>query len=1312
MSEEELLLKIKSKVDGTGLTDAERQARMVAAATKSMTDEANRATAKYAALNKITFAEAEALRRAADEAKRSEAAHQKLAAQLSDVRDRASSFGAALAKAAAVGIAAFTVAAGGAVVVASSLINSAEALGDAQARVGAVFGAEAAGVIEDNATIANSLGLTKTAYLENVGAMGQYATNLGLSRDKAADMAMGLTELAPKLAAYTGAEADAVNDAFQKALAGKTKGLADLGIAIGDIPKELEGAAKAEYIYGEILKQTGNAQAEWVNNQGDVANSMASLGASFEDVKATAGALIAEAVGPWLQTVAGYASDLSAAFDAGGLDAVAAKLDELTGLDVSGWLEEARDRWDELKVAAKDFYDNQLVPFGEFLTGTVGPAILSLGKFMIDHKGIIIAVAVAYGALKTAMAINKAVETAAASIKAAQAAWTAYRAGTQGATLATTSFGTALKLALGPIGWIVVAVGALYVAWKTNFGGIQEKTAAVVDWLKGVPATLAAGWNVIKGNLAQFGADFKAAFVTVGEYAKTAVKVLLAIFFPLPLLFTKSGRDMVMGLWNGLKAQWDAMVNWVKGAAKRVVDSVKGVLKIQSPSRVFYDIGRWIMEGWSLGLVAGGPWVVRSAHMVMNDVLAALRDADAKVIGAEVAAAAAKAAVDAALAADGVVQGRRESAADAWGRFYDEQMDLEDALHERKMANLEAEAEAARKAHEDARGAAIERIELQKRYIEGLLQQQRESEAKSGGGSGPGGPPALKNFDDEIERVEAKMMDFLAMLGFAGDEALTDFWRAFHDGGQTGIETAEELTDVLAALADEIGKKYDKLGEELETALNNAALSEENRHKEAVRLLNERKALIDALIAAQADADADLADLIAARDKLLQQAQEAIRAAQDAAEEAEDRIHAGVMKNIDARRKAEEGAHKVRMDQLEDERGRLEVAHRERMRQLQEQRDKITEGFEARERQIDRERTALEQLKLDLGVERAIEKLVMLQDKLAEIKAVIDSFEVAPRGRAAIEQRYKAMTERAKITTDAQRKALQDALASGTLNERDTRRVELLLAGRGTQRIEDLRRILGASADSLAQQASAQQQIVDFHANMIAIRERMIEMAETQLKIDQQNAADRLADIDKRIAAENDRHTREMAGIEAKIAAEQRYFDGMMDFLDQLKDAEDERHAQRMADIAAEYALELAKLGMTQAEIDAMVSRAQAEAERIAREVEEAWKKLQEEAEKAGALKPTDPKPQPGGPANGPSLEIKDVTVGEGTIDKVELGGITVKDTVVMVKLPSGRELAAEVIDTFIGDVALLDKFSARLNERAGANGQIRGGRP
>lgn len=70
---------------------------------------------------------------------------------------------------------------------------------------------------------------------------------------------------------------------------------------------------------------------------------------------------------------------------------------------------------------------------------------------------------------------------------------------------AITAVGLAMKaltVSTGPIGWLILAVGALYLAWTTNFGGIQDFTLKVVEKVKEALGWL---WDKVKWVLEKLG---------------------------------------------------------------------------------------------------------------------------------------------------------------------------------------------------------------------------------------------------------------------------------------------------------------------------------------------------------------------------------------------------------------------------------------------------------------------------------------------------------------------------------------------------------------------------------------------------------------------------------------------------------------------------------------------------------------------------------------------------------------------------------------------------------------------------------------
>jgi phage-related protein len=81
------------------------------------------------------------------------------------------------------------------------------------------------------------------------------------------------------------------------------------------------------------------------------------------------------------------------------------------------------------------------------------------------------------------------------------------------------------------------------------------------------------------------------------------------------------GRNLVTGLWNGISSMggwlWDKIGGWAGG----IVDKVKGLFGIHSPSRVFRDqIGVMLAKGMAVGITDTMP-VVNHAVQALTDVV-------------------------------------------------------------------------------------------------------------------------------------------------------------------------------------------------------------------------------------------------------------------------------------------------------------------------------------------------------------------------------------------------------------------------------------------------------------------------------------------------------------------------------------------------------------------------------------------------------------------------------------------------------------------------------------------------------------------
>jgi phage-related protein len=95
----------------------------------------------------------------------------------------------------------------------------------------------------------------------------------------------------------------------------------------------------------------------------------------------------------------------------------------------------------------------------------------------------------------------------------------------------------------------------------------------------------------------------------IPQLIKAIPQIIVALvkgFMQLSGKFHDIGKNIVDGIWNGISAGWDWLVGKVKAIAAGLVDAVKGVFGIHSPSTVMRDqIGVYLAKGLGEGFDDG-----------------------------------------------------------------------------------------------------------------------------------------------------------------------------------------------------------------------------------------------------------------------------------------------------------------------------------------------------------------------------------------------------------------------------------------------------------------------------------------------------------------------------------------------------------------------------------------------------------------------------------------------------------------------------------------------------------------------------------
>lgn len=151
----------------------------------------------------------------------------------------------------------------------------------------------------------------------------------------------------------------------------------------------------------------------------------------------------------------------------------------------------------------------------------------------------------------------------------------------------------ALVAAAGPIGLMIAAASLLTAAWVKWGDDFTSAVGGAIDWIT-------------------------EKFTAFTDYIKAIPEQLLQV-----------GRDMIQGLMDGIREKWEELKATVYEMAEALPNWMKELLGIESPSRVFMEIGNFIGQGLAEGISQSQSLVQRAVGQLSGaavDGSAATRD--------------------------------------------------------------------------------------------------------------------------------------------------------------------------------------------------------------------------------------------------------------------------------------------------------------------------------------------------------------------------------------------------------------------------------------------------------------------------------------------------------------------------------------------------------------------------------------------------------------------------------------------------------------------------------------------------------------
>jgi hypothetical protein len=561
--------------------------------------------------------------------------------KLSSVEKQLSGFGKTVGKLGTAMKGAFALAAGSAVIgQLGSMVTAASDLNETMSKSQTVFGTASKDIEAFANSAAKNLGLSKQEALAGMAQFGNLFDQLKIGKPAAANMAKGFAQMSADLASFNNLEPAQVMEAFTSATRGEFDALQAVIPTINAAAietealrqthkksaKDLTEADKVNALYSLSVKGMGKAQGDFQRTSKGLANQQRILSAEWKNAQATIGQALLPALTKLINWV-----------NSEGLPKV---------------------------KALGDYFKTVLWPvlkdIGTNVASVVVPAFQTLGKFFADHTTLVKGLVVALASLAAGFVAYKTVLT---TITLAQNAYAIASNVVKAATTAWTAVQWLLNAALtaNPIGIVIVAIGllvaAIVILWNKNEGFRKAliaawnaiKTAAVTVW-NAIKTAVSTAFNAVSKVVSSVGTAIKNAVVNtwntikkvigsaigavksavstgfstvrttivnawkavvtgVAAYIKGLVNLaagiknrILSALAGAGTWLYQIGKNIIQGLINGIGAMAGSVISKAKGLANSVKDTIAGALKIGSPSRLMFQMGRWTSEGLALGI--------------------------------------------------------------------------------------------------------------------------------------------------------------------------------------------------------------------------------------------------------------------------------------------------------------------------------------------------------------------------------------------------------------------------------------------------------------------------------------------------------------------------------------------------------------------------------------------------------------------------------------------------------------------------------------------------------------------------------------
>lgn len=459
-------------------------------------------------------------------------------------------------------------------------ISAASDLNESMNKVDVVFGKSASQVQKWSEGSAKAFGQSRKDALEGVGTFGNLFTAMGMGVDKSATMSESLVQLAGDLASFNNIDPTVALEKLRAGVTGEAEPLKTLGVNINEAAIKAKAMQMGLVSAAVDMDKVNITTAKLAIANQVAAEALAKHGAGSIEYQRAA-VSVATAQEAVEKAMAGSNVELTAAQKA---QAAYALIMEQTKSAQGDFARTSDGLANSTRIVKAQFEDasaalgQQLLPYALKAVQYVSDLMGRFQALSPETQKWILIIAGAAAAIGPVLVV---LGTLISSIGAIVGAFAALPAVAGGA-------GAAIAAIAGPVAVVIAIVGALYLAWQNDWGGIRETTfavlaaitAAVPDAMNAIKSIVESVLGIIKGIFTAVGAALRGDWQSSWNAIKSITDIALngvksVIDNVLRAIETATGADL-----SAIRALFNVTFTAVQTAVKVSMDVIEGVIKV------------------------------------------------------------------------------------------------------------------------------------------------------------------------------------------------------------------------------------------------------------------------------------------------------------------------------------------------------------------------------------------------------------------------------------------------------------------------------------------------------------------------------------------------------------------------------------------------------------------------------------------------------------------------------------------------------------------------------------------------------------